>query len=152
MRVFVTVLALFALACQQTPRYKLVERGGQTLRVDAQTGETHRLEAGKWVAMPTSPEGTPPPKSSGLSDDALGLITVKATTTSSYGAHITIDNGSDWDILYITLNVNGESVSQTMWGSLRAGQRASFDAALSSPIQGKLYVDVMSAQGTRSAH
>ena len=152
MRVLVAVLALFALACQQTPRYKLETRGGQTLRVDTQTGETSRLENGAWVAVGT---GTAASKSQGLPDADLASIRVSAVQTGEYLIHLTIDNETEWNLTDVTMTVSTFHMSAGIpYGKpISPGQRFSSTANLVQqypPSNGtNLTVKVLSAEGHR---
>lgn len=152
MRVFVVVLALFVLACQQQPRYKLETRGGQTLRVDTQTGETARLENGAWVAMGT---GTTTPQSTGLPDSDIAGIRVSAVQTGEYLVHLTIDNETAWNLTGVTMTVSSFHMNAGIpYGQpIRPGQRFSSTANLVQqypPSNGtNLTVKVLSAEGHR---
>lgn len=150
MRAFVVVLALIVLACQQQPRYKLETRGGQTLRVDTQTGETARLENGAWVPVGA---GTAPPQSTGLPDADLAGIRVGAKQVGLWDAHIVIDNNTRWNLTSIAISVAGKQTAAPIrYGTpLKPGERMSFTATLpeESPAHAgtELGTTVLSASG-----
>lgn len=113
MRVLWAVLGgVLTVACGggERPRIEIVQRGGETYRIDNRTGEVARRTANGWEVMQTQGPNQAPARPQIMPLDLVDSV----RTRFRHGPDVCtleVSNDSTWTIHEITLLLNGEEVT-----------------------------------------
>lgn len=125
-----------------SPRVAVVERGGETLRIDSATGETAKRTGAGWETIPNVTPSPRPTEPVPLPADEFALVRVSVAASDLY-ARVIIENRSDWELHRVYLSFNGyEKVALDATGAIRRdrviapGERRSISLTLAPGVRG----------------